>query len=136
MQDRHSMSPITREFRAACALGVFVALAACDHSSAPVSTTTTTSVARLPNGTAMDEIARARCARETACNNVGEKRTWETLDACEREQRDIARQAVSAQRCPSGIDASALPDCVEAIQYEACGASDLPSACLKTYLCL
>ncbi len=130
------MSLFTREIRAFCALGGLVALGACDHSIAPVSTLTTTGVMRLPNETAMDDIARARCARETECNAVGETRTWETLAACEREQLGIAREAISAGHCPHGIDASALPDCVEAIGYGACGASTLPSACQRTYLCL
>jgi len=112
-----------------------VVLGGCERGG-PVSTTTTTGVVAMPNETAIDEIARARCARENACNNVGDQRMWESTDACMHDQRDIARDAVSIHRCPSGIDAKALPDCTEAIGREACTSPSLPSACLKTFLCL
>lgn len=118
------------------ALGIVV-LGACDHAQPVSATTTTTSaVVALPNETAIDEIAQARCARESACNNVGDQRMWGSPADCLRDQRDIARDAISVHRCPHGVDASALPECTEAIGREACTSPSLPSACLKTFLCL
>jgi hypothetical protein len=113
-----------------------VVLGACEQAKPVSSTTTTSATVTLPNETAIDEIAKARCARETACNNVGDQRMWGSLDACLRDQRDMAREAISIHRCPQGVDASALPECMDAIGREACTSPSLPSACLKTFLCL
>ncbi len=129
------MTLMTNAMRAVCIAAIGV-LGGCERNGAVSSATTTTSTVILSNDTAMGEIATARCTRETACSNVGDKRMWETMYACLRDQRDIARDAIAIQRCPHGIDASALSDCMGAIEREACTAPSLPSACTKTYLCL
>lgn len=131
------MTLIACAARALC-IASFVQLGGCDHNGSDVaSTTTTTSAAiRLSNDMVIDEMVNARCMREILCNNVGDARVWGTLYACMNDERDIVHDEISTHRCPHGIAASALSDCTDAIEREACTSPSLPRACSKTYLCL
>lgn len=119
---------------------VVCALANCAGTEAVSSTTTTsatvpTTPVVVTNNSAVETVADTRCAREYACNNIGEALTWETSEECLRDERLSAFVAIRPSECPRGIDASALQDCLTAIESQQCGALGRPAACNKSEVC-
>ena len=118
---------------------VVCALANCAGTEAVSSTTTSATVPTSPivvtNESAVETVAFTRCAREYACNNVGEARTWETSEECMRDERLSAFVAIRPTECPRGIDGSALQDCLTAIDSQQCGALGRPAECNKSQIC-
>lgn len=89
-----------------------------------VGTTTVTgadvSKGALSNESAIERIVAARCARETACNNVGSDKHFTNHDVCARELRSKIGDDLKGSECPKGIDAKELDECMEAIRTESC----------------
>ncbi|MDB4937474.1 MAG: hypothetical protein JWP87_4446 [Labilithrix sp.] len=98
-----------------------------DKSGAPssgdrVGTTTVTGAdyGALSNELAVERIVAARCARETACNNVGSDKHFVNHDVCARELRSKIGDDLKPSECPRGIDPEAVDKCMEAIRTESC----------------
>jgi hypothetical protein len=102
-------------------------LLACEStpSAPPGSTTTTTTayVSAVTNDHAIDEITNARCAREWACDNIGQGRVWRDYDACTRGVRLSMRDMLTGQQCTSGVAAFQLSSCLEDIRNVRCAAT-------------
>lgn len=98
-----------------------------DKSGAPapgervgVTTVTGADLGSVANDVAIDRIATARCARETACNNVGSDKHFVSHDVCVREVRAKVGDDLRTAECPRGIDSEALDKCMEATRTESC----------------
>jgi hypothetical protein len=74
----------------------------------------------LSNDLAVARITAARCARETACNNVGADKHFVDHDVCAREVQKKLATDLDPKQCPRGIDAAAVDTCMEAIRTESC----------------
>jgi hypothetical protein len=87
-----------------------------------VGTTTITGadLGALSNDLAVARITAARCARETACNNVGADKHFVDHDVCAREVQKKLATDLDPKQCPRGIDAAAVDTCMEAIRTESC----------------
>jgi hypothetical protein len=87
-----------------------------------VGTTTVTGAdyAALSSDLAVERIVAARCARETACNNVGSDKHFVNHDVCARELRSKIGDDLRPSECPLGIDGSAIDKCMDAIRTESC----------------
>lgn len=69
---------------------------------------------------AVTRLVAARCARETACNNVGPDKRYVDPDLCTRELSHRIGMDVKPSSCPLGVDSSALENCLDAIRNESC----------------
>ncbi len=69
---------------------------------------------------AVEEITRARCAREQRCNNIGADRKFANQDACMREVREEWSDDLNAYECPAGINQDELSECLEEVRNEDC----------------
>lgn len=87
-----------------------------------VGTTTVTGaeVGSLTSDLAVERIVAARCARETACNNVGADKHFVDHDACAKNLRSKLADDLKPSECPRGIDAAAVDTCMESIRTESC----------------
>lgn len=100
-------------------------------------TTTLTSAAWLPNESAMDRIALARCARESTCADV----TRRVVDpaSCVNDMKARMWSSLRADVCPAGIRGGELEECIQAIQHESCGSPletlSRLTACRTSELC-
>jgi len=74
----------------------------------------------LSNETAIERIVAARCARETACNNIGSDKHFTNHDVCARELRSKIGEDLKGTECPRGIDTKELDECMESIRTESC----------------
>ena len=74
----------------------------------------------LSNALAVERVVAARCARETACNNIGSDKHFTDYDVCSRQLRMQIGKDLDPGACPSGIDAKELDECLESIRTESC----------------
>lgn len=90
-------------------------------------------------GTAVDNLATARCDRELRCNNVGTGRRYDTKDACMSSLRSNQQQDLNLSACPGGVDQKELQECLEEIRKDDCNnpLDNLTrlAACRKTDMC-
>lgn len=93
-----------------------------DKSGAPAGVTTISGahLGSLSAELSIDRLVAARCARETACTNVGTDRPFADHDVCARELRSRIGAELRASECALGIDSAALDACIEAIHSESC----------------
>jgi hypothetical protein len=70
----------------------------------------------------VNHLARARCDREQACNNVGDGKTYASRQVCMDQFRGGVANDLNAHQCPGGINAAAVQECLTAIGNEECGA--------------
>jgi len=99
-----------------------------DQSGAPtqpgdrVGTTTVTSTVYggIGSDVAVAKLVAARCARETACNNVGPDRRFVDPDICTHELTMRIGMDVKSSTCTLGVDPAALESCLDAIRNESC----------------
>ena len=105
-----------------------------------VTTVTGADLAGRGNDLAIERIASARCARETACNNVGSDKHFVSPGVCMRELRTRMGDDLRASECPRGIDSEALDKCLETIRSESCNnpieTIQRLAACRTSDLCL
>ena len=115
-----------------------------DKPKVDTTTITGANVGAVSNESAIDRIVAARCARESACNNVGSDKRFTTRELCTSKIRGDMRDDLNAKDCPRGIESKELNECLVEIKNEdcnnpldmigrlaACRTSDL---CLKTDL--
>jgi len=82
-----------------------------------------TGVANLQADTAVvNRLSDARCAREQACNNVGDGKKFSSRSVCLDQMRGGIANDLNAYQCPGGIDEAAVRQCQVAIRSEECGA--------------
>jgi hypothetical protein len=91
-----------------------------DEGRVGTTTVTGASINPLSNAAAIERIVAARCARETACNNIGSDKHWTNHDTCARELRSKIGDDLKASECPRGVDAKELDECMEEIRTESC----------------
>jgi hypothetical protein len=70
---------------------------------------------------AVHAIARARCERERRCDNVGAKKTYASLDACEAKIEGEWAADLNKYECPHGVVQSELDQCLADVRAEECG---------------
>ncbi len=103
-------------------------------------TITGANVGVVSNMSAIDRIVSSRCAREAACNNVGNDKKFATNDACAREIRSDMHEDLKASECPYGIDQKELNECLDEIRNENCNNPiekiERVAACRTSDLCL
>lgn len=101
-----------------------VAALGCQASAGvqPVGTATVTTapVNNVPSERAVREITTERCNRQLSCDNVGQDRRWETLEACASDERRMTRDALVGAGCDTGVDATALGSCLAEIRNQRC----------------
>jgi hypothetical protein len=109
----------------ALAAGVPLLMAACDREERALGTTRPRDgaqvEARVAIASAVDSIVAARCDREARCNNVGQDREYASKDTCSNKIRSEWRDELTFGKCPGGIDAKELNECLEGIRNEDCG---------------
>lgn len=69
---------------------------------------------------ALNNLAEARCDRETRCNNVGTGRRFDSRAACINDVRSNHADDVNRSECPAGVDARELAECMEEVRNEDC----------------
>lgn len=92
------------------------------------------------NDDAVLQIVEARCAREVACNTVGDGHPWQNREGCVATMKTRLESELKPARCPNGIDQNSLGLCLDAIRNESCGnpmeTLARASACANAKLCL
>ena len=111
-----------------------------DRGRSGTTTVTGANVGAVSNENAIDRIVAARCARESACNNVGADKRFTTRDACSVKLKADMRDDLNAKDCPRGIDQKELNECLTEIQTESCSNPiemiERLAACRTSDLCL
>jgi hypothetical protein len=126
------------KFAFAVPLACAVAAVACSKSPPP-QVPGSTSMQPVDTETAVRRIAAARCKHATACNEIGGKKTFPSMQACMGKNRSDAEDDLRTANCPRGVNAARLQSCVSAVEAESC--SGLGSgfnrglACKTTELC-
>jgi hypothetical protein len=87
---------------------------------AGTTTVTGADLGAVSNELAIGRIVAARCARETACNNVGADKHFVDQTACARSLHSKLADELEPSECPRGIDAMAIDRCMESIRTESC----------------
>jgi hypothetical protein len=111
-----------------------------DKSGAGTTTITGADIGTLSSDSAIERVVAARCARETACNNIGSDKHFGSYDTCARELRSKVGDDLAPSKCPRGIDAAAVDKCLEAIRTESCNnpvdTLSRLAACRTSSMCL
>ena len=110
----------------ACAVGLVAV--ACQQGTA-VGTATTTALGIVDNTQAINLIAYSRCNRDEECQSIGPRKSWESFDACLRETTRNTRATLGADRCPQGVLADRMDECLRDIAKRRC---DRPLDSLET----
>jgi hypothetical protein len=107
------------------------------HGGADARSTVSLTSARVvaQSDAAIRGITVARCAHAFACDDIGDDRSWEDMDACVIAVRRMTSDAVT-RACASGINAEGLAGCVDDIRMQRCDAPhESVSSCLVEKLC-
>lgn len=70
--------------------------------------------------TAAEQIAEARCARESHCGNVGKDKTYSSANDCVTRIQSDWRDDLNARACPGGINQHELDECLQQVREESC----------------
>ena len=73
------------------------------------------------NNSAIARIVEARCEREARCTNIGAEKKFSTRNDCSTQLTEKSRSQLSKSKCPVGVDAKELGDCLREIKEEKCG---------------
>ena len=103
-------------------VGAILLCNACSKKSDDrVGTTTVTSSAYgVATDLVVTKLVAARCARETACNNIGPEKHFVDPDICTNELSTRIGMDLKPSACPQGVDPTALDRCLDAIKDESC----------------
>ncbi len=120
-----------------------VVMTGCERAPGSRVGTTVTTAAHGPRMILNDDAAmiltKARCLRETACNEVGPARRFADRDDCKRTFFDTSLATVEPEACPAGVDESKLSHCLDDLRSERC--EDIraslaePASCERSELC-
>jgi hypothetical protein len=75
----------------------------------------------LSTNSAVRAIAKARCERETRCNNVGADKDYASAGACEEKIRADWAGDLNKYQCPGGTNKAELDECLAGVRSEDCG---------------
>lgn len=119
-----------------------VVLTSCTHAvtSAPGAPTVLTSTRMIMNDDAAMILTKARCHRESTCDNVGPFRRFTDRNACLQELFPDADEVVRPEECPAGVDEAKLSACVSDVLDEMCmtprATAGEPASCRRSELCV
>ena len=74
----------------------------------------------LTAGEAAFYLARAECAHQNSCDNVGDGRSFESLPSCVTELTKTTEDDLGTYVCPAGIEPMLMRRCAHAILLERC----------------
>jgi len=80
-----------------------------------------TNAQNLADQEVVDRIARARCKRAVACNDVGDGKLYLSRELCTEQIRGNSANDMTGYNCPHGVDQGALDRCMAAIDVAPCG---------------
>ena len=113
---------------------------ATNDDRAGTTTVTGADLGGMSNDLAIERIVGARCARETACSNVGADKHFVSPEVCARELHSRISHDLEPKDCPRGLDGAALDKCLDAIRSESCSnpidAIQRLTACRTSGLCV
>lgn len=69
---------------------------------------------------AVQQIADARCARESKCGNVGVDKDYSSAEQCQTKVAQEWHDELNAYECPGGVVMKELQECLEEIRNEDC----------------
>ena len=128
-----------------CASSLVLALG-CKRETRTVESDTTQAAGEqvaTTRGTAVKEavtsIAKARCARESRCDNVGAGKKYATERECMSTLESEKYDDLNGDECQGGIDQKELAECLEEINDQDCNnpldAVGQVAACRSSDLC-
>src|SRR5262245_8507058 len=99
----------------------------------------TTAYAPPDNRIAIQNVTLARCNREHACANIGERGRYMSFDSCTQEIGADVAEKLGPDACAKGIQASELARCLDDIRNECCEMSletiESLASCRKGTVC-
>lgn len=69
---------------------------------------------------AVQQIAEARCARESRCGNIGVDEDYSSAEQCQAKISEEWRDELNAYDCPGGVVMKEFQECLGEIQSEDC----------------
>ncbi len=70
---------------------------------------------------AAEQIAQARCERESQCGNIGPDKTFSSSQDCLARIQNDWKEDLNQRQCPGGINQTELKECLQQVRAEACG---------------
>lgn len=70
---------------------------------------------------AVHAIAKARCERESRCENVGTDKSYPSLEGCRDKIEHEWAGDLNKYECPHGIVSAELEECLTDVRAEECG---------------
>jgi len=121
-------------------LGLGLAFGCSNNSSRPAeSASAVAEVRETENGSAVDSIAEARCARESRCDNIGGDKKYSSTEDCIARIREDWKGDLDARACPSGVNDTQLNECLSEVRSEECGSPfdtlERVAACTAGQIC-
>jgi hypothetical protein len=123
-----------------CVLGLGFALGCSNNNSRPPeSASAAAEVRETENGSAVESIAEARCARESRCDNIGGDKKYSSMEDCVARIREDWKDDLDARACPSGVNDTQLNQCLSEVRSEECGSPfdtlERVAACTAGQIC-
>jgi len=108
---------------------------------APRGATNAQSRSNSVDASVVERLTRARCDREQFCENVGGGKKYASREVCMGSFRSSIGNDLNSYQCPSGLDGSAVQQCLSAISGEECGAHPVEAItrmerCRKGEICM
>jgi len=121
-------------------LGLSFAFGCSNSNARPSETASAVAEAReTENGSAVDSIAEARCARESRCENIGGDKKYSSMEDCVDRIREDWKDDLDARACPSGVNDTQLNECLSEVRSEECGSPfdtlERVAACTAGQIC-
>jgi len=116
---------------AACTLAsLAAAVVGCSHDHEPRTAYNRERDERMPvpstmqaasrTRSATEQIADARCERESQCGNIGDNKAFSSRQDCLARIRADWKEDLNARECPGGINQHQLDQCLAQVRAEAC----------------
>ncbi len=115
---------------AACTIASLAVVVGCSHDHEPRTAHNDMRDERMPlpanmqpasrTRSATEQIAEARCQRESQCGNIGDNKTYSSRQDCLARIRADWKEDLNARECPGGINQHELDECLEQVRAEAC----------------
>ncbi|WP_394839202.1 DUF6184 family natural product biosynthesis lipoprotein [Pendulispora rubella] len=128
-----------------CLLGLagLVGVVSCSsqhRSASAVGTTQTTGGAIVPSKVAVQYVAATRCNREHVCNQIGAGKRYDSVEDCTRDSWRDTHAELGVERCPNGVNESALDKCLYDLGTQVCSTPvanvQRVATCRRQMLCL
>lgn len=113
-----------------CVLTTLVGALACSHDHEPRTAHNDMHDEHMPlpsnmepasrTRSATEQIAEARCQRESQCGNIGDNKSFSSNQDCLARIRADWKEDLNARECPGGINQHELDECLAQVRAEAC----------------